>query len=128
MNTEQREALENLIQDVTIGSRTQEQVLSDLHTVRPLLQGLLDGPQEAKGSLYAISEALGLFASAIKSGEPWTGTCEAVKDKAWRGLSEVSSALVHLDFELRAKDHELEIANGEIERLNDGGGTTYDDV
>lgn len=44
--------------------------------------------RKANNNLTAIREALGLFESAIKSGEQWTETCEQVRDRALAELQE----------------------------------------
>jgi hypothetical protein len=56
----------------------------DLSEPRPAMatgRDLKDHPNW-KGDLRAVSECLGFFASVIKSGEPWTETCQRKYDEA----------------------------------------------
>lgn len=49
------------------------------------------GHDQHLADLGAVSEWIGFSASCIKSGEPWTATCEKMRDEARAALARLSA-------------------------------------
>lgn len=65
---------------------TNDELLAHLIERLPAIRKALDGGAVSQEQLGDIGTALGLFASAIKSGEQWTATCEAARTAAWEAF------------------------------------------
>ena len=60
----------------------EKEILDMLDAAEAEVKRLSSEGRSARAAMDKASEAIGLLASVIKSGEPWTDTCERVKTEA----------------------------------------------